>query len=63
MHKNQHQNAGNGIKETLFFKIFPGSMASDPPRGSRLFFTDNENDNISTAELNRQVGYLVKNAL
>ena len=37
MHKNPHQNAGNGIKETLFFKIFLGSMAPDPPRGSRAF--------------------------
>ena len=26
MHKNPHQNAGNGIKETLFFKIFLESM-------------------------------------
>ena len=34
MHKNPHQNAGNGIKETLFFKIFLGSMPPDPPRGS-----------------------------
>ena len=31
MHKNPHQNAGNGITETLFFKIFLGSMAPDPP--------------------------------
>ena len=31
MHKNPHQNAGNGIKETLFFKIFHGSMSPDPP--------------------------------
>ena len=23
MHKNPHQNAGNGIEETLFFKILP----------------------------------------
>ena len=30
MHKNSHQNAGNGIKETLFFKIFLRSMAPDP---------------------------------
>ena len=30
MHKNPHQNAGNGIKETLFFKIFLRSMAPDP---------------------------------
>ena len=30
MHKNPHQNAGNGIKETLFFKIFLGSMARTP---------------------------------
>ena len=37
MHKNPHQNAGNGIKETLFFKIFPGSMPPDPPRGSHIF--------------------------
>ena len=36
MHKNPHKNAGNGIKETLFFKIFPGSMPPDPPRGSRV---------------------------
>ena len=34
MHKNPHQNKGNGIKETLFFKIFWESMPSDPPRGS-----------------------------
>ena len=34
MHKNPHQNAENGIKETLFFKIFLGSMPSDPPRDS-----------------------------
>ena len=31
MHKNPHQNAGNGIKATLFFKIFLGSMPPDPP--------------------------------
>ena len=37
MHKNPHQNAGNSIKDTLFFKIFLGSMAPDPPRGSRAF--------------------------
>ena len=37
MHKNPHQNAGNGIKETLFFKIFLGSMSPDPSRGSRAF--------------------------
>ena len=30
MHKNPHQNAGNGIKETQFFKIFLGSMLPDP---------------------------------
>ena len=30
MHKNPHQNAGNSIKETLFFKIFLRSMAPDP---------------------------------
>ena len=35
MHKSPHQNAGNGIKETLFFKIFLGSMPPDPPKGSR----------------------------
>ena len=37
MHKNPHQNAGNGIKETLFFKISLGSMPPDPPRGSGAF--------------------------
>ena len=37
MHKNPHQNAGNGIEETLFFKIFLGSMPSDPSRGFRAF--------------------------
>ena len=37
MHKNPHQNAGNVIKETLFFKTFLGSMPLDPPRGSRAF--------------------------
>ena len=26
MHKNAHQNAANGIKETLFFKIFLEGM-------------------------------------
>ena len=36
-HKNPHQNEGNGIKETLFFKIFLGSMPLDSPRGSRAF--------------------------
>ena len=35
MHKNPHQNAGNGIKKTLFFKIFLGSMPPEPSRGSR----------------------------
>ena len=35
MHKNPHQNAGNGIKKTLFFKIFLGSIPPDPPRGWR----------------------------
>ena len=30
MHKKSHQNAGNGIKESLFFKIFLGSMPLDP---------------------------------
>ena len=30
MHKNAHQNAGNGIKETLFFKMFMGNMPPDP---------------------------------
>ena len=30
MHKNPYQNAGNGIKKTLFFKIFLGSMLPDP---------------------------------
>ena len=30
MHKNPHQNAGNGIKETLIFKIFLGSMPPTP---------------------------------
>ena len=30
MHKNPHQNAGNAIKETLFFKIFLGSIPPDP---------------------------------
>ena len=42
MHKNPHQNAGNGIKETLFFKIFLGSMPPDP-RGSRAFGASQEN--------------------
>ena len=37
MHKNPHQNARNGIKDTLFFKIFLDSMPPDPPRGSRAF--------------------------
>ena len=37
MHKNPHQNAGNGIKETLFFKIFLGTMPPAAPRGSRAF--------------------------
>ena len=37
MHKNPHQNVGNGIKETLFFKIFLGSMPPDPLRSSRTF--------------------------
>ena len=37
MHKNPHQNAGNGIKETLFFKIFLGSMPPEPPGGSRAY--------------------------
>ena len=38
MHKNPHQNAGNGIKETLFFKILGlGSMPPDRPRRSRAF--------------------------
>ena len=31
MHKNPHQNAGNGIKKSLFFKIFLGSMRPPPP--------------------------------
>ena len=35
--KNPHQNAGNGIKDTLFFKIFLRSMPPDPSRGSRAF--------------------------
>ena len=35
MHKNPHQNAENGIKETLFFKIFPGEHAPGLPRVSR----------------------------
>ena len=35
MHKNPHQNAGNGIKETLIFKNFPREHAPNPPRGSR----------------------------
>ena len=30
MHKNPYQNAGNGIKETLCFKIFLGSIPPDP---------------------------------
>ena len=30
MHKNPHQNAGNGIKETLFFKIFLGTYPQIP---------------------------------
>ena len=30
MHKSLPQNAGNGIKETLFFKISQGSMPPDP---------------------------------
>ena len=30
MHKNPHQNAGNGIKETLFFKIFLENMPRTP---------------------------------
>ena len=34
IHKNSLQNAGNGIKETLFFKIFWGSMLQTlPSRG------------------------------
>ena len=37
MHKNPHQNAGNGIKETLFFQIFLASMALNPLRGSHAF--------------------------
>ena len=28
--KNLHQNAGDGIKDTLFFKIFQGSMPRTP---------------------------------
>ena len=36
MHKNPHQNAGNGIKETLFFKIFLGTMPPAPPKISQL---------------------------
>ena len=32
MHKNPLQNTGKDIKETLFFKIFRGSMPSDPSR-------------------------------
>ena len=43
MHKNPHQNAGNGIKETLLFKISPGSMAPNPPRGSRVFSASRAN--------------------
>ena len=30
MHKNPHQNAGNGVKETLFFKIFLEKMPRTP---------------------------------
>ena len=30
------ENAGNGISETLNFKLFWGSMTPDPPRGERL---------------------------
>ena len=31
MYKNSHQNAGDSIiKETLFFKIFPGSIPKTP---------------------------------
>ena len=33
MHKNPHQNAGNGIKESIF-QNFPGEHDPDPPRGS-----------------------------
>ena len=37
MHKNPHQNAGNGIKETLFFKIFLESMPLEPPKFLSLY--------------------------
>ena len=43
MHKNPHQNAGNGIKETLFFKIFLESLPPDPPGGSSAFSVSRAN--------------------
>ena len=53
MHKNPHQNAGNGIKETLFFKIFLGSMPPDPPRGSRPYAYGASTIHLAvTAEIN-----------
>ena len=40
--KNPHQNAGNGIIDTLFFKISLGSVPPDPPRGSLAFARDGQ---------------------
>ena len=37
MHNNPHQNAGNGNKGTLFFKIFLRSIPPRPLGGSRTF--------------------------
>ena len=43
MHKNPHQNAGNGIKEIQLFKIFLRSMPPDHHRGFHASGTSQAN--------------------
>ena len=55
MHKNPHQNAENGIKETPFFKIFLGSMPPDLTRDSRAFGASRANLRRPPPEISKPV--------
>ena len=49
------ENSGNGIKETLFLKIFQGSMHPDPPKGSLAFGASRVNSCLSPPKISKRV--------
>ena len=66
MHKNPHQNAGNGIKETLFFKgVYTGALFDE----SILFINLNNADSesnvkiVHVSQLNRKLISLLYTSL